>query len=116
PAAAAPPKAPSAVAVVETPEAIEEALIAADVGLPATERILSAVRAEREGSLRDRVAHEVRRVLTDVRSTTSDAGRPHVVLIVGVNGTGKTTTVGKLAYLHKSAGKSVVVCAADTFR
>ena len=109
-------KSSSAVAVVDTPEAIEEALISADVGLPATERILSAVRAERDGALRERVAREVRRVLSDVKSTAADATRPHVVLVVGVNGTGKTTTVGKLAYLHRSAGKSVVVCAADTFR
>jgi fused signal recognition particle receptor len=109
-------KSSSAVAVVDTPEAIEEALISADVGLPATERILSAVRAERDGALRDRVAREVRRVLSDEKSAAADAARPHVVLVVGVNGTGKTTTVGKLAYLHRSAGKSVVVCAADTFR
>jgi fused signal recognition particle receptor len=104
------------VAVVETPEAIEEALIAADVGLPATERILSAVRAGRDGSFRDRVAGEVRRILADVKPLSGDTTRPHVVLVVGVNGTGKTTTVGKLAYLNRAAGKSVVVCAADTFR
>ena len=101
---------------VQTPEAIEEALIAADVGLPATERILTAVRADRQGSLRDRVAREVKRVLTDVAAAPEIGVRPHVVLVVGVNGTGKTTTVGKLANLHRSSGYSVLVCAADTFR
>ena len=101
---------------VQTPEAIEEALIAADVGLPATERILTAVRADRQGTLRDRVAREVKRVLTDVAPAPEIGVRPHVVLVVGVNGTGKTTTVGKLANLYRSDGHSVVVCAADTFR
>jgi fused signal recognition particle receptor len=42
--------------------------------------------------------------------------RPHVVLVVGVNGTGKTTTVGKLAHFYRSSGRSVLICAADTFR
>jgi fused signal recognition particle receptor len=101
---------------VQTPEAIEEALIAADVGLPATERILTAVAADRQGSMRDRVAREITRVLTDVAPVPARDGRPHVVLIVGVNGTGKTTTVGKLAGLYRSQGLSVLVCAADTFR
>jgi fused signal recognition particle receptor len=101
---------------VQTPEAIEEALIAADVGLPATERILTAVGAERQGSLRDRVAREVKRVLTDVAEAPAVTTRPYVVLIVGVNGTGKTTTVGKLANLYRAGGSSVLVCAADTFR
>jgi fused signal recognition particle receptor len=101
---------------VQTPEAIEEALIAADVGLPATERILTAVGIERQGSLRDRVAREVTRVLTDVAEAPAVTTRPYVVLIVGVNGTGKTTTVGKLANLYRAGGSSVLVCAADTFR
>ena len=100
----------------ETPEAIEDALISADVGVPATERILAAVRADRQGSLRDRVAREVTRVLTDVAPVPEMTTRPHVVLVVGVNGTGKTTTVGKLANLYRSSGRSVLVCAADTFR
>jgi fused signal recognition particle receptor len=113
----APAKAAAAVTTaVETPEAIEEALIAADVGLPATERILSAVRADKRGSLRERVSAEVARILTDVRPSQESAVKPHVVLVVGVNGTGKTTTVGKLAHLYRSSGRSVVVCAADTFR
>jgi len=113
----APAKTPAAAVVVETPEAIEDALIAADVGLPATERILSSVRGDKQrGSLRDRVAAEVRRILTDVHPAQENGGKPHVVLIVGVNGTGKTTTVGKLAHLYRSTGRSVLVCAADTFR
>jgi fused signal recognition particle receptor len=115
PAADAPAR--PAGAVAETAEAIEDALIAADVGLPATERILAAARQQTgAASFRERVAREVRAVLTDVVASAEDGGRPHVVLIVGVNGTGKTTTVGKLANLYRSAGRSVLVCAADTFR
>ena len=100
----------------DTLEAVEEALIGADVGLTATERILDAVRADRSGSIRDRVAREIERVLTDVQAPVVTTVKPRVVLIVGVNGSGKTTTVGKLANLHRSEGRSVVICAADTFR
>jgi fused signal recognition particle receptor len=116
PAGAAPNARPAAAAVADTPEAVEDALIAADVGLPATDRILTAVRAGREGSLRERVAGEVRRILRDVATPPDSGTRPHVVLVVGVNGTGKTTTVGKLANLFRLSGRTVLVCAADTFR
>lgn len=97
-------------------EALEDALIGADVGLGATERIVAAVRAERGGTLGERVARVMTRVLTDVAPPQAIATRPHVVLVVGVNGTGKTTTVGKLARLRQAEGHSVIVCAADTFR
>jgi fused signal recognition particle receptor len=97
-------------------EAIEDALIGADVGVAATDRILSAVRSGRDGSLRDRVAREVERILTSVAAVPVTSVRPRVVLVVGVNGTGKTTTVGKLAKLLREEGLSVLVCAADTFR
>src|SRR4051812_8245754 len=79
---------------VDTLDAVEEALIAADVGLPATERIIAAVRSDRQGSIGERVGREVRRVLTEAGAPIEITARPHVVLVVGVNGTGKTTTVG----------------------
>lgn len=109
---------------VETLEALEEVLISADVGLPATERIVSSVRSRaRHGeSLRDLVKQEILAVFDGVTATPSDlaappeSGGPRVVLIVGVNGTGKTTTVGKLASHLKSSGARPLVCAADTFR
>jgi fused signal recognition particle receptor len=98
-------------------EAIEEALLAADVGVAATDRIMAAARAATPGpTLRERVGREIRRVFDDVRPPTLPGAKPRVVLIVGVNGTGKTTTVGKLANLLKENGESVLVCAADTFR
>ncbi len=104
------------VLTVDTVEALEDALLTADVGLQATERIIAAVRADRDGTLRERVGRVMRAILTDVRPAPAIATRPHVVLIVGVNGTGKTTTVGKLANLLRTQGLSVLVCAADTFR
>lgn len=113
---------------VDTIEALEELLISADVGIPATERIVDAVRgrARRGESLRDLVKDEIRKVFDTVAQPDLRQGyggqaggngqQPHVTLIVGVNGTGKTTTIGKLANLLKASGKQPLVCAADTFR
>ncbi len=103
---------------VDTIEALEELLLSADVGVAATERIVVAVRnrARRGESLRDLVKDEIRTIFEGVESPAIDGHRPHVTLIVGVNGTGKTTTVGKLANLLKASGRHPLVCAADTFR
>ena len=104
---------------VDTIEALEELLISADVGLAASERIITAVRERvRHGeSLRDLVKHEIRRIFDEVEIRPSVNGhQTHVTLIVGVNGTGKTTTIGKLANLLKATGKTPLICAADTFR
>ena len=103
---------------VDTIEALEELLISADVGLPATEHIVTAVRNRTRGgeSLRDMVKQEIRRIFEAVDAVPPNGHRPHVTLIVGVNGTGKTTTIGKLANLLKASGKQPLVCAADTFR
>ncbi|HET9369584.1 MAG TPA: signal recognition particle-docking protein FtsY [Vicinamibacterales bacterium] len=108
-------KAKRAVAV-ETFDAVEDALLGADVGLAATERIVEAVKQERQGTIRERVARVITRVLTDVPQAPAIGVRPHVVLVVGVNGTGKTTSIGKLARYYQAEGRSVLVCAADTFR
>jgi fused signal recognition particle receptor len=101
---------------VETLDALEDALLTADVGLGATERILASVRAERRGTLGERVERVIRSIFADVPRTYAAETRPYVVLVVGVNGTGKTTTVGKLAHVFRNEGKAVMVCAADTFR
>jgi fused signal recognition particle receptor len=103
---------------VETIEALEEALISADVGVAATDRIVGAVR-EKAGhgdSLRQLVKREIRDILASTDRTASNGHTPRVVLVVGVNGTGKTTTVGKLARILKEEGKQPLICAADTFR
>jgi fused signal recognition particle receptor len=103
---------------IETVEALEEALISADVGVAATERIVNAVRARdhRSSSLRDLVKTEILEILRGADARASNGHKPHVVMIVGVNGTGKTTTVGKLARLIKDGGRAPLICAADTFR
>lgn len=103
---------------VETVEALEEALISADVGVAGTEQIVAAVcaRRGRGDSLRTLVKEQIRHILRSVVTPAPHTYRPHVVMIVGVNGTGKTTTVGKLARLLKDSGKSPLICAADTFR
>jgi fused signal recognition particle receptor len=103
---------------VETIDALEEILISADVGLPAAERIVNAVKGRtRNGTgLRDLVKEEIRGVFTAADRPLTITERPQVTLVVGVNGTGKTTTVGKLANLLRNQGQFPLVCAADTFR
>ena len=107
---------------VETAEALEELLIMADVGVSATHDIVSAVRrrARRGESLRDLVKEEILRAIETPTSALPPAdARPdvlHVVLLVGVNGVGKTTTIGKLASQLKREGRRPIICAADTFR
>src|SRR6267142_6391626 len=103
---------------VDTVDALEELLISADVGVAATDRIIAAVKAQpRNGtSLRDLVNQEITRVFAAVDAPIAVDAHPQVTLIVGVNGTGKTTTVGKLANLLKNEGKTPLICAADTFR
>jgi fused signal recognition particle receptor len=103
---------------VDTTEALEELLISADVGLAATSRIVDAVKAHaRNGqSLRDLVKQEIRNVFAAVDRPLAVATHPKVTLVVGVNGTGKTTTVGKLANRLKAEGEKPLICAADTFR
>jgi fused signal recognition particle receptor len=106
---------------VDTIDALEELLIMADVGVAATDRIIAAVKRQTEAGkgLRDAVKDEIRAIFAAVSPAAaagSNGQSPHVVLVVGVNGTGKTTTVGKLAQLLKSSGKKPLVVAADTFR
>jgi len=102
----------------ETAEALEEVLIGADVGVAAAERIVGGVthRARRGESLRDLVKDELLAILSGADAAPVRAGNPTVILMVGVNGTGKTTTVAKLASLYKMQGADPLVCAADTFR
>jgi fused signal recognition particle receptor len=103
---------------IETLDALEELLITADVGVAASERIVEAVRTRSAGSdgLRDLVKQEIRAIFAASDAPVVVDHRPKVTLIVGVNGTGKTTTVGKLANLLKNEGHRPLICAADTFR
>jgi fused signal recognition particle receptor len=109
---------PSRAVEVETLDALEELLISADVGVGATERIVSAVRERTRHAqdLRELVKDEIRSIFNLVQTHVPQGGPPRVWLLVGVNGTGKTTTVGKLANLLKSQGGRPLICAADTYR
>ena len=102
---------------VDSLDVLEEILIEADLGVAATARLVEAVRDRPGGGdLRSIVRAELLRVLDGAGPAPVAAVRPRVVLVVGVNGTGKTTTVGRLARLIRQAGEHPVICAADTFR
>ena len=104
---------------------LEAALIAADLGTATTRDVLDKLRdkADRKqiknvDELKRLLKEELLSILTaaGTRSVQKVDGTPEVILIVGVNGTGKTTTIGKLAQVFRSQGKTVLLCAADTFR
>jgi fused signal recognition particle receptor len=98
-------------------ERLEEALIRGDVGVPASAELIG--RLEARGAtldLDEALAEEIERLMGEP-PTLNVAAEPSVLLVVGVNGTGKTTTIGKLAWhLRKTLDRSVVIGAADTFR
>src|SRR5437762_7081304 len=97
-------------------ERLEEALIAADVGVPATAELVQRLEARGDGTdLAAGLQDEIARMLGEPGRLELQE-RPSVLLVVGVNGTGKTTTIGKLAAKLSEHGRSVVVAAADTFR
>ena len=97
-------------------ERLEEALIAADVGVPSTAELVRRLEARGEvGDLSEALVEEAAALLGEPGRLGLD-GRPSVILVVGVNGTGKTTTIGKLANRLREHGRSVVLGAADTFR
>ena len=111
---------PAPAVATDTVDALEEVLLEADVGVSATDRIITAVRDGATSSggdeLRALVKQEILAILDVPTAPANNGGSPHVVLVVGVNGTGKTTTVGKLAQLWRKNGKQPLICAADTFR
>jgi fused signal recognition particle receptor len=108
---------------------LEEILISSDVGVKTTIEIIDRIEARvakdkylTQDELNQILREEIIALLKESRSDQPaefDAdfeNKPHVILIVGVNGVGKTTTIGKLAYLYKQTGKQVMLGAADTFR
>ncbi len=104
---------------------LEATLIGADLGTTTTHEVLEKLRdkADRK-QIKD--VNELKRLLkeellailtsTSARPVTKVDGTPEVIMVVGVNGTGKTTTIGKLAQVFRAQGKTVLMCAADTFR
>ena len=113
----------------ETLDELEEILITSDVGVATTLEIIKRIEArvardkfvnqnELQALLREEIVALLKENSVD-KPAEFDAAfpvKPHVVLVVGVNGVGKTTTIGKLAYMYKAAGKNVLLGAADTFR
>lgn len=105
-------------------EELEAVLIQADVGVKTSLDLVQEVRNEARQrrlddptKLKPLLQEKVREIFAgDRKATLNLAGSPSVILVVGVNGTGKTTTIGKLAHLLKQEGKSVLLAAADTFR
>ncbi len=108
---------------------LEEVLISSDVGVETTLKIIERIqdRAKRDKyvntqELNNILREEIASLLTENNSidndefTTPESVKPYVIMVVGVNGVGKTTTIGKLAYQFKKAGKKVYLGAADTFR
>jgi fused signal recognition particle receptor len=102
---------------------LEEVLLTSDVGVATTERVLADVRERLgrkelsdEGKVWEAVGDQMRDILSIGGGGIALVAKPTVVLVVGVNGVGKTTTIGKLATRLKSEGKTVVLAAGDTFR
>ncbi|MEN3038007.1 MAG: signal recognition particle-docking protein FtsY [Candidatus Kryptonium sp.] len=109
---------------------LEEILITSDVGVDMTERIISTLREKTKkenvketSEVFNLLKEELKKILNTALAfegsepfAIPDGKKPYVMMIVGVNGVGKTTTIGKLAYNYKSRGKKVLIGAADTFR
>ena len=109
----------------DTLDAIEEALVESDMGVDTTLKVVDALEErvgrdkytsfdELVGFLREEISHLLEKGGNAPAADFSK--KPYVILVVGVNGVGKTTTIGKLAHLFKSQGKKVILGAADTFR
>lgn len=108
----------------EALEELEELLITSDLGTEVARRVIAVFRSSRFGKevteteVKEALAEELADILKPVVHPFEPDPRltPHVILVVGVNGTGKTTTIGKLANLFTDGGKKVVIAAGDTFR
>lgn len=109
---------------------IEEILITADIGVATSEKIIARLTARvrndnvtNSDTIVELLKEEIASLLLESPTAAADAAftidetdKPHVIMLIGVNGVGKTTTIGKLAHNYKRAGKSVLIGAADTFR
>ncbi|MFI5258006.1 MAG: signal recognition particle-docking protein FtsY [Candidatus Limnocylindrales bacterium] len=102
-------------------ESVEELLISGDVGGALAVEVVERARARKdepsaEAAVRAELAARLLPGDRGWRPGSAEAGAPAVILMVGVNGTGKTTTIGKLAHMYRAEGRSVLLAAADTFR
>ena len=104
-------------------EELEEALIMSDVGVETSTRIISNLRdrikkerIEDEEGVKNALREEIQKILDEVDNSLHLSTTPSIILVVGVNGVGKTTSIGKIANRLKQDGKKIVIAAADTFR
>ena len=104
-------------------DTLEELLLAADVGVPTTIKIIKKIESHvaknkylRVEELQNILQTEILHLITHHQAELPKRHKPHVILVVGVNGVGKTTTIGKLAAYYKNQGNQVILGAADTFR
>ena len=104
-------------------EELEEALIMSDVGVETSTKIINNLRErvkkekiENEEDVKKALKDEIKKILDEVDNSLNLDTKPSVILVVGVNGVGKTTSIGKIANRLKKDGKKVVIAAADTFR
>ncbi|NBO07573.1 MAG: DUF2075 domain-containing protein, partial [Actinobacteria bacterium] len=104
-------------ATIEDLEQFRQILISSDLGVKITDEILDLVKREKSESLSPAIAASLKsRLTTSARTLKVSSVGPTVILIVGVNGTGKTTSAAKLANHYARSGKKVLLVAADTFR
>ena len=100
-------------------EKIEETLLVTDLGVNLTEKLigkLQNIKKKEAQQLKDIIKVEMKNLIHHPPIITEDNVKPKVIFFVGINGTGKTTTIGKLAHKYKTEGKNVLLAAADTFR
>ena len=104
-------------ATIEDLEQFRQILISSDIGVGITEEILELVKREKSEELSTAIANSLKsKLTTSSRVINLSSDGPTVILIVGVNGTGKTTSAAKLAHYYAKSGKKVLLVAADTFR
>ena len=104
-------------ATIEDLEQFRQILISSDIGVKITEEILELVKREKSEALSTAIANSLKsKLTTSSRAINLSSDGPTVILIVGVNGTGKTTSAAKLANYYAKSGKKVLLVAADTFR
>lgn len=104
-------------------EELEEMLIMSDVGVETSLKIIDNLRTrikrekiEDEEGVKKALREEIKKIFDDVQENNEEKSKPSVILVVGVNGVGKTTSIGKIANRLRQDGKKVVIAAADTFR
>ena len=104
-------------ATIEDLDQFRQILISSDIGVKITEEILELVKREKSEALSIAIANSLKsKLTTSSRAINLSSDGPTVILIVGVNGTGKTTSAAKLAHYYAKSGKKVLLVAADTFR